>query len=130
MTPPPTFKPDDIELVPDAWGRFERAVDTVSKSGPQHRAAHKAPKSFVEAANALALLLDQPGCPRNVADSAARLIQHMGKCVFVKPQVGVAAGASEASVLLQPSDLFLRFVSAVRAKNWPLVSIIEHEATS
>jgi hypothetical protein len=34
MTAPPTFKPDDIELIPDAWGRFERAVDTVSKSGP------------------------------------------------------------------------------------------------
>jgi hypothetical protein len=33
----PTFKPDDIELVPDAWNRFERAVDTVSKSGPLHR---------------------------------------------------------------------------------------------
>jgi hypothetical protein len=33
----PTFKPDDIELIPDAWGRFERAVDAVSKSGPQHR---------------------------------------------------------------------------------------------
>lgn len=35
----PTFKPDDIELIPDAWGRFERAVDTVSKSGPMHRTA-------------------------------------------------------------------------------------------
>jgi hypothetical protein len=39
MTPPPTFKPDDIQLVPDAWNRFERAVDTVSKSGPQHKTA-------------------------------------------------------------------------------------------
>jgi hypothetical protein len=39
MTPPPTFKPDDIELVPDSWERFERAVDTVSKGGPQHRSA-------------------------------------------------------------------------------------------
>jgi len=28
---------DDLEIVPDAWGRFERAVDTVIKSGPQHR---------------------------------------------------------------------------------------------
>lgn len=45
MTPPPTFKPDDIELVPDAWGRFERAVDTVSKSGPQHRSNRPQPQS-------------------------------------------------------------------------------------
>jgi hypothetical protein len=36
---PPTFKPDDIELIPDAWGRFERAVDVAVKSGPQHRSA-------------------------------------------------------------------------------------------
>jgi hypothetical protein len=37
MVSPPTFKPDDIELVPDSWARFERAVDTVVKGGPQHR---------------------------------------------------------------------------------------------
>jgi hypothetical protein len=30
----PTPK-DEIEL--DAWGRFERAVDVVAKSPPQHR---------------------------------------------------------------------------------------------
>jgi len=28
---------DDLEVHPDAWARFERAVDTVIKSGPQHR---------------------------------------------------------------------------------------------
>jgi hypothetical protein len=27
----------DIELVPNAWQRFERAVDVVAKSPPQHR---------------------------------------------------------------------------------------------
>jgi len=37
MTTPPTFKPDDIELIPDAWGRFERAVDAAVQGGPQHR---------------------------------------------------------------------------------------------
>jgi hypothetical protein len=26
-----------IELEPDAWSRFERAVDVVAKSPPQHR---------------------------------------------------------------------------------------------
>ena len=30
------------ELLPDAWDRFERAVDVVAKSAPMHR-AHKAP---------------------------------------------------------------------------------------
>lgn len=32
----------EVELVPDAWERFERAVDTVSKSGPQHRQKERA----------------------------------------------------------------------------------------
>jgi len=27
----------DVELAPDAWSRFERAVDVVAKSPPQHR---------------------------------------------------------------------------------------------
>jgi hypothetical protein len=26
-----------IEIQPDAWARFERAVDVVAKSPPQHR---------------------------------------------------------------------------------------------
>jgi len=34
----------DIELHPDAWKRFERAVDAVSKAPPQHRKAKKARK--------------------------------------------------------------------------------------
>jgi hypothetical protein len=38
--------PKKIELEPDAWARFERAVDVVAKSPPQHRKAkRKARKS-------------------------------------------------------------------------------------
>ncbi len=29
----------NIELVPDAWEQFERAVDAAVKSGPKHRTA-------------------------------------------------------------------------------------------
>ena len=32
-------KATQIELQPDAWQRFERAVDVVAKSPPQHRKA-------------------------------------------------------------------------------------------
>jgi hypothetical protein len=32
----------EIELHPDAWERFERAVGTVAKAPPQHRKAKKA----------------------------------------------------------------------------------------
>jgi hypothetical protein len=30
-------KAHGIEFMPDAWARFERAVDVVAKSPPQHR---------------------------------------------------------------------------------------------
>jgi hypothetical protein len=34
----------EVELEPDAWRRFERAVDVVAKSPPQHRAVKKKKK--------------------------------------------------------------------------------------
>jgi hypothetical protein len=37
-------KSKEIELASDAWDRFERAVDAVSKSPPQHRIAPKRPR--------------------------------------------------------------------------------------
>jgi len=37
-------KSKKIELEPDAWQRFERAVDVVAKSPPQHRMAAKKKK--------------------------------------------------------------------------------------
>jgi hypothetical protein len=33
-----------IELQPDGWQQFERAVDAAVKSGPKHRSALKRPK--------------------------------------------------------------------------------------
>ena len=42
MDMPKTAEPPQLpELEPDAWERFERAVDAVVKSGPQHRTAQK-----------------------------------------------------------------------------------------
>jgi hypothetical protein len=37
----PKPKADEIELHPDAWERFEKAVDTVMRSPPRHRTAKK-----------------------------------------------------------------------------------------
>jgi len=34
-----------IEFKPDAWARFERAVDVVAKSPPQHRTKKKKRKT-------------------------------------------------------------------------------------
>jgi hypothetical protein len=35
--PKSSCKAEDIEIAPDAWERFEHAVDVVIKSGPKHR---------------------------------------------------------------------------------------------
>lgn len=32
-----------VELVPDAWPRFEKFIKDVAKAGPQHKAAKPAP---------------------------------------------------------------------------------------
>jgi hypothetical protein len=37
--PTKTLKEDDLR--PDAWQRFERAVDAAAKAGPHHRPAQK-----------------------------------------------------------------------------------------
>jgi hypothetical protein len=39
--PPKRKNAADSELHPDAWARFERAVDVVAKSPPQHRTKPK-----------------------------------------------------------------------------------------
>jgi hypothetical protein len=31
----------EIEIVPDAWSRFENAIDAVAKAPPMHRVAKK-----------------------------------------------------------------------------------------
>ena len=50
-------KPDhgEIELVPDAWAKFEKFVKGIVKAGPQHRPSTK-PKS-------------KPGKPKRAAKS-------------------------------------------------------------
>ena len=41
MSEKPKSKPDDIEELPDAWERFEKAFDTVMKAKPKPAPAHK-----------------------------------------------------------------------------------------
>lgn len=40
-----TRESPNVGFEPDAWERFERAVDTVIKSGPIHRPAKERPAS-------------------------------------------------------------------------------------
>jgi hypothetical protein len=78
----------------------------------------------------LRLLLKQSGGPRSAADSVLQLLQHLDKCLRVKFAYETAARTGKATLILEPSDTFMRFMSAFRACDWPLVSIIEHEICS
>jgi hypothetical protein len=41
---------DEIDLLPDAWERFERAVKIVAKAPPQHKIKKSESKSRVRSA--------------------------------------------------------------------------------
>jgi hypothetical protein len=41
---------------PDAWSRFERAVDAAVKGGPKHKAAQKPPKNALRQGEGMPLL--------------------------------------------------------------------------
>jgi hypothetical protein len=86
--------------------------------------------SFLAALKELTFLLSQRGCPREAIDGSFQVFERFDKCLFVKTQLASASVASEPDDILQPSDLFLRYLSAVRACDWPQVRVIEHEIRS
>jgi hypothetical protein len=50
MTGPRYAKGEKIELVPDAWPRFEKFIREIAKAGPQHRSGGAAVKTEPKAA--------------------------------------------------------------------------------
>jgi hypothetical protein len=78
----------------------------------------------------LRLLLDQPGIPHGAADSVLQLVEHLNKCFRVKLVYESAARTGKATIVLKPTDLFIVFVTAFRARDWPQVSVIEHAICS
>jgi hypothetical protein len=85
---------------------------------------------FSDALEELALLLRQNGSPRDAVHSALRVFEHFDKCVVTKLQPMSAPITDDGGSAFQPSDLFGHYISAVRARDWPLVGVIEHEICS
>jgi hypothetical protein len=90
--------------------------------------AHVQP--FIILFEKLRLLLDQPGIPRGAADSVLQMVEHLNKCFRVKLVYESAAHTGKATIVLEPTDLFIVFVTAFRAGDWPQVSVIEHAICS
>jgi hypothetical protein len=85
---------------------------------------------FLDALEELVLLIRQNGNTREPVDSALRVFEHIDKCVVTKLQLISAPITDDGGSAFQPSDLFKHYISAVRARDWPLVNVIEHEICS
>jgi hypothetical protein len=88
------------------------------------------PASFLTAVEELIFSFSEPGVDSRRVDGFFQLFNGLGKCVVVKPELAPASSTDDANRMLQPSDLFLSYLAAVRARDWPRVSIIEHELRS
>jgi hypothetical protein len=100
------------------------------KAKASQKASRPPGQPFIELFEELRLLLEQPGIPRSAADSFLQLIQHLDKCFRVKFAYESAVRTGKATIVLEPSNTFMRFISAFRAHDWPLISVIEHEVCS
>ena len=78
----------------------------------------------------LVSLMSEPAVPRANIDGTFELFKVIGKCLFVKVQKHPAPIADKRVSVLEPTDRFLHYVAAFRARDWPKVSVIEHEIRS
>jgi len=88
------------------------------------------PLSFQAAVEDLLSLMSQPTTPARYIDGAYEVFDHLDKCLFVKVEKYPAPLTDDGVGMLQPSDLFLRYMAAFRAGDWPLVGVIEHAIRS
>lgn len=88
--------------------------------------------SFVAVFGELRLLLSQEAAvaPRDVLDGFLGIFDNPGKCVVTKCQVASALGACDADRMFQPTDLFLEYIAAFRARDWPKVRVVQHDIRS
>ncbi len=104
MSDPKLAKTDESP----AWTAFERAVDAVVKSGPQHKAARKTvPPDAIDLFRELNSLLNQDGCPRSGADSVLKIIDHLRRCFRFNLVYKSAPLTGKAIIVPEPTDLFL-----------------------
>jgi hypothetical protein len=89
----------------------------------------KAP-SFGDDVKELIELAQKPGTPEGYFERLPTLFNRADKLFLVKPKSLSATGAEELVPLVQSSNLFVRYMTAVRARDWCSVSVIEHEILS
>jgi hypothetical protein len=123
-------KEKKLEFEPDAWSRFERAVDIVAKSPPLHRQRpkkRKRPKkrpvnlkislhasAAVSALEKLSSLLPRL---KNFEPGRVDLFQFLAEGGIIEFHTNPTALAGHVRVVAKPSDSFNVLVAAARAGN-------------
>jgi hypothetical protein len=74
---------------------------------------------YRDALTELLEIVNQPAVPGEMIVSAARLVGRVDLCLVAKCCKFAAPLAGDAEIRFEPSDGFLTFLSAVRARNWP-----------
>jgi hypothetical protein len=87
-------------------------------------------KAFAEILDELTSLLLLPETPLEAIEGARDALNCIKKCLVFVPQLACTSVADDFAPLLQSSDLFVEFVAAVRARNWPKVSVLVHSFRS
>jgi hypothetical protein len=85
---------------------------------------------FRSASEESAFLLGEYGTPRDCIDGLLKICDCFDKCLIVKNKPTFATGTGNVDTTLQPSDLFMRYLTAIRTRDWPQVRIIEHDIRS
>jgi len=80
---------------------------------------------LLSAAKEAGSILRERGVPGDILDGFPQLFDVMSKIVVTKPEL-MAGWEDEGNSLFQASDLFLDYLSALRARDWPQVRVIDH----
>lgn len=86
--------------------------------------------ALLDAVKEAVSLLREVGVPAKHQNIFPQIFNVMPKIVITKPELMAASFADDNGSAFQASDLFLRYVAALRARDWPLVGLIEHEICS
>jgi hypothetical protein len=115
----------DIELRPDGWDRFEKAIDAAVRTPAQRRlvsgrrpaalSPHLDASELIDALAALSAEL--PHCPPEIIERAINLGDLPSQLAGIEVDP-TAAAAGKVAVCLKPSDRLRGLVAAVRARNF------------
>jgi len=74
--------------------------------------------------------LRQPDIPSDYLNGASQILCHLTKLFVLKAQPAATLAAGQDFDFMESSDLFRKYMAAARARDWPQVTIIQHEICS